>query len=154
MDVSLFLLANLASDKVLASEIVESGSFDLLRQCLLSPRELTRLLTVAVYERLVQEEISFSYVDAKEVRLLLVYLEEYMLKNVSRGIFLLWKICESLSTLEDYCRLMLMYGAPRLVSFALELDLPQKIIKAVLGTTKHLSQHHSSTEGHGSFLFG
>jgi hypothetical protein len=72
--------------------------------------------------------------------LLVILLEEYMLNNIIRGVYLLWSIFNNLSTNYNCRALMVQSGLPRLVSLSVELTNSQLVIKNILNTLKNLCQ--------------
>lgn len=146
----LFLLSKFAEDPILKEEIIEKRGFEYLRECLISPHEVTRILTLAVYEQLSSSESRDLLIEKKEIITLLIYLEEYILSNVIRGIYLIWKIFEHISRVEKVAKYLIYYGCPRLMAMCFEIEPPQKVITSLLVTLKNICKDTDSNR----FLYG
>lgn len=106
----------------------------------MSKNEFTRILALAVYEPLCKTEVIKNSVDRKEIILLVVYLEEYLMKNIHRGCYLLWSILCSLSVKPELRKLLIQNGCVRLISLGFDLSSSQVTNKLILQTLKNLSE--------------
>lgn len=114
-----------------------------MKQILLSKNEFVRILALAVYEPLCKTDTIKNSVDRKEVILLVVYLEEYLMKNIHRGCYLLWSIICSLSARSELRKVLIQNGCVRLISLGFDLSSSQITNKLILQTLKNLSEDSS-----------